>query len=159
MPNGKTADVDHAALGHAVEAAQQTVLLQAILAELRSGALDVGISDAAGQGMLLDSFPVAGAKRVIAYRTGNGFDALPVPAAPGVLVLPANQARIGMRIANSHATNAVILYLARIAQAGAPAVYLPAGQSWDGRLGNALWCGHVWGVGQGGASTVVGGEI
>jgi hypothetical protein len=136
---------------------EQTPLLAAILTELRSGTLEVGVSDALGRELLLQQFPVAGAKRALAFRTGNGFASLPVPTT-GVLVLPANEARIGCQLTNS-GTSAIVLYLSDQARAGAPCVYLAAGAAWNGQFGNLTWCGNLYAVAQTTASTLVGGEL
>lgn len=137
----------------------QTDLLESILAELRTELMEVGVSDAAGRELILEQHPVAGCKRVLAYRTGNGTDGLVVPTAPGVMVFPANEARIGLTLINSGA-NAIILYLSDQKRPGVPCVFLnAAGGSWDGRFGAMPWAGNVFAVAQVGASTLVGGEI
>jgi hypothetical protein len=149
-------DPSHVAI--AAGLGEQTPYLKAILAELRGDVLEVGVSDAYGRELVLDQFPVSGRKRVLAYRTGNGFDALAVPTT-GVLALAANEARLGLAIINSGA-NAVILYLADRQRAGVPAVWLAAsGGSWDGRFGNLMWSGNVFAVAQTAATTLTGGEL
>lgn len=142
-----------------VELGKQTALMHSALAEARTDALELAVGDFQGREMVLDQFPVPGAKRVIVGRTGNGFDSLAVPTT-GVLALPPNEGRLGMRLVNSGATNAIILYLADQKRAGIPAVWLaPAGGAWDGRLGNVLWAGNVFAVAQLGASALTGGEV
>lgn len=133
-------------------------LLGAILAELRSETAEVGVSDAYGREIVLEQHPVAGSKRILAYRTGNGFDNLTVPTT-GLLALGANEARLGCTFVNAGAA-AVILYLSDHQKTGAPAVWLAAnGGSWDGRFGDLPWSGNVFAVAQGAPSTLVGGEI
>lgn|SRR6185312_6341508 len=149
---------DAATLTAAMELGQIRALLQALVAESRAEILEVGVSDAAGRELVLDQFPVTGAKRVLAYRTGNGSDDYAVPTT-GVLLLPANEARLGCQFVNIGA-NAVILYLADQRKSGVPAVWLAAsGGAWDGRFGNLLWSGNVFAVAQTGATTLVGGEL
>ena len=140
---------------------EQTPLLAAILTELRSGVLEMSVSDARGREMILSKFPVTGAKRALVYRTGNGNDAITVNAATyatavPALVLPANEARLGGRIVNT-GTNAVTLYLTErpVPVIGVPAVWLAgSGGTWDLRLGNIVWCGNVSAVAATGTSTL-----
>lgn len=141
-----------------VELAKHTALLHSVLAELRADVIELGISDAYGRELTLDQFPVAGSKRVLAYRTGNGTDGLAIPTT-GVLLFPANEARLGLSVVNSGGS-AVILYLADQLKKGVACVYLAAsGGSWDGRFGNVLWAGNIFAVAQTAASTIVAGEI
>jgi hypothetical protein len=150
--------VDPSGVALATLMAEHTPLLHSILAELRADVIDLGVSDAQGREMMLEQFPVAGSKRVLVYRTGNGTDGLAVPTT-GVLVFPANEARLGLTLINTGA-NAVILYLTDQRKAGSPAVWLAAaGGAWDGRIGNLSWAGNVFAVAQVGASTLVGGEL
>lgn len=157
MPSGNgLPDPAHVAI--AAGLGEQTPYLRAILAELRGELLEVGVSDAYGRELTLDQFPVPGRKRVLAYRTGNGFAALPVPTA-GVLALMANEARLGLQLVNTGA-NPITLYLADQARAGVPVVWLASsGGAWDGRFGNIGWAGNVFAVAQTGASTLAGGEL
>jgi hypothetical protein len=149
----------------ALELGSQTQILSALLAAARTELLEVGVSDAYEQELTLEHFPVTGSKRVLARRTGYGTDGMALPTT-GALVLQANEARIGCRITNS-GSNPVILYLSDAKRAGFPALYLGVatpgnevlGASWDGKLGNAVWCGNVWAVPQGGASTLVVAEL
>jgi hypothetical protein len=151
---------DPAAVAATVETSRHVALLGAILAAVRSEVLEIAVADAQYRDMVLDQFPVAGSKRVIAYRTGSGFDSLPVPTS-GTTVVGANAARLGGTIVNSGA-NAVILYLCPTgrATAGAPAIWLAGnGGSWDFRLGNLTWCGSVTAVAQTGASSLTVAEV
>src|SRR5581483_11085722 len=143
-----------ARLERVIELGKQTELLQALLGKERTDVLEVAVSDGLHREMVLERFPVAGAKRVIANRTTTGNDNLGVPTT-GVLVVGANSARLGGLIVNAGATP-VILYLNRsgLATPGAGAIYLAAGASWDFRLGNLLWCGSVSAVAQGASSTL-----
>jgi hypothetical protein len=144
---------------------EQTPLLAAILAELRGGALEVSVSDAHRRELILSKFPVTGAKRALAYRTGGGADSVAVataatPPVPQV-VMVANQARLGGQIVVS-GTNPVVLYLTEraVPTTGVPAIWLAgSGGSWDFRLGNVCWCGNVSAVALTGASTLTVAEI
>ncbi len=159
MPAGN-GQVHPAVAAYGLELTQQTELLRAILAKERTDIIEVAVGDTSHQEMVLDNFPVAGAKRVLAQRTSTGADAIAVPTT-GILVLEANSARLGGQIVNS-GTNAVILYLARtgLATPGAGAIWLAAGGgAWDFRLGNLLWCGSVSAVAQTGASTLTVAEV
>jgi hypothetical protein len=150
--------VDPSGVALATLMAEHTPLLAAILAAVRTDVLEIAIGDVQYRQMVLDQFPVAGAKRVLAYRTGNGFASLPVPTT-GVSVLPANEARLGCQFTNS-GTNPIVLYLSDQARAGVPCVYLaPSGFTWDGRFGNLAWSGNIFAVALVGASTLVGGEL
>jgi hypothetical protein len=150
--------IDPSGVALATLMAEHTPLLASILAELRGETLEVGVSDAYGRELTLDQFPVVGRKRILAYRTGNGFSALAVPTT-GVLALTANEARLGMQLINAGA-NPILLYLADQPRGGVPAIWLAAGGgAWDGRLGNVGWAGNVFAVAQTAASTLAGGEV
>jgi hypothetical protein len=144
-------------VGVAVELARQTALLHALLADERAELVELAVHDGPHPEMVLDQFPVAGSKRIIARRVGNGFASLSVPTS-GVLALPANTSRLGVQLSNS-GTAAIILYLSDQQRAGIPCVYLAAGASWDGRFGSVCWSGNVYAVAQTGASTLCGGEF
>ena len=139
---------------------EQTPLLAAILAELRSGVLEMSVADSHRRELILNKFPITGARRALVYRTGAGADSVTVPATGAVqsaLVLVGNEGRIGGRIVNS-GTNPVILYLTErpVPVAGVPAIWLPTGGAgaWDLKLGNVVWGGNVSALGQGGTSTL-----
>jgi hypothetical protein len=156
--NGQPQRIDPSGVALATLMGEHTPLLASILAELRSGAIEVGVGDVQFREMVLDQFPVPGAKRILAYRTGNGFAALQVPTT-GVLALAANEARLGMSLINTGA-NAITLYLSDQARSGIPTIWLAAsGGAWDGRLGNIAWAGNVFAVAQTTASTLAGGEV
>jgi len=166
MPTVNGAGVDPSGVALATLMGEHTPLLASILAELRSGVIEVGAGDIKFRQMVLDQFPVAGCKRIIAYRTGNGTDAQAVAtgtyAAPiNGLVLPANEARLGGAIVNT-GTVAVNLYLTDrpVPVVGVPALQLqPNGGSWDFRLGSLLWCGHVSAVAATGTSNLTVAEV
>jgi hypothetical protein len=134
-------------------------LLAALLAETRAEPIQLGVSDAHGQGLTLEHWPVTGTKRVLAYRTGNGLGSgLAVPTT-GVLVFPANEARIGCTLVNMGA-NAALVYLSDQARQGAPTIWLAAnGGSWDGMFGNVTWAGNIFAVAITTATTFAGGEL
>lgn len=144
----------------AVELAEQTAVLHALLAATRAGVLNIAVADNIQSELVMNEFPVSGAKRVIARRYGNGSDSFAVPTT-GVQILPVNEARLGGVIVNAGA-NPVILYLTSqttSAQSlpfkGKPALWLAAsGGSWDFRAGNVTWCGAVFGVAQTAGTTI-----
>lgn len=154
--------VDGHQVAAAVELNQQTRLLTALLSQQRAGPLEIAVGDFSQRELVMDSFPVAGSRRALVFRSGAGTDNVPVPAAPaGVLVLPENAGRLGGAIVNSGAAP-VILYLTVNAAPtpGAPAIWLAAsGGSWDFRLGNVLWSGNVSAAGQGGVSALTVAEV
>lgn len=156
--NGQAPVIDPSNVAATVELAKGTQLLSAILAAARGQLIDISVTNDSRREMVLEDFPVAGLKRVVVYRTGNGTDGLVVPTA-GVEVVKANEARLGMTWVNS-GSNAIILYLASAQKPGVPCVYLVAnGGSWDGRFGGVTWGGNVWAVAQTAQSTIVGGEF
>lgn len=148
------------------ELRRHRTLLEALLAQARSGVLEVAVTDAERRQLVLDQWPVVGAKRIVAYRTGNGSDSVAVATAtistPATqIVLGGNEGRIGGQIVNN-GSNAIILYLTDrpVPVEGVPAIYLAAaGGSWDFRLGNVLWCGNVSAVAQTSAGTLTIAEI
>jgi hypothetical protein len=165
MPNTNGVGIDPSGVALATLMAEHTPMLASILAELRSGTVEIGAGDAKFREMVLDQFPVAGCKRILAYRTGNGTDNQPVAtatyAAPiNGLVLPANEARLGGTIVNV-GTAAVNLYLTDrpVPVVGVPALQLAANAAWDFRLGTVLWCGNVSAVAASGTSTLTVAEI
>lgn len=154
-----TPDPSHVAV--AAGLGEQTPILASILAELRSGVLQIGAADVRARELVLDQFPVPGSKRVLPYRTGNGSDGLAIGTTGLTLVIAANEGRLGGMIVNAGA-NAVILYLTeRNAPAeGIPAIWLAAsGGSWDFRLGNVLWCGNVSAIAITAASSLTVAEV
>ena len=146
------------AVAAATGLAEVTVLLHSLLAQSRVEPINLGISDAHGQGLTLEHWPVTGTKRVLAYRTGNGYDGLSVPTT-GILLAGPNEARIGSNWSNS-GTNPIILYLSDQQRKGVPAVWLSAnGGSWDGLWSGLVWAGNIFAVAQTATSTIVGGEL
>ena len=157
MP-GSNGFADPAAVTASVEFGKIVTLLGSLLAEARAEVQELGVSDAPGRELTLEHWPAVGSKRTVVERTGNGYDGLAV-STTGVLLVPANEARIGSTWINSGA-NPIIIYLASYAKKGAPAVWLAAnGGAWDGRFGNLPWCGNLFAVAQTTASTIVGGEL
>lgn len=133
-------------------------LLRNILSELRSGVLEIAVGDQSQQELVLTQFPVTGARRTIAYRTGSGFDTFEVPAqttplSPATPLLPANEGRLGGEIRN-YGSAVCYLYLTERnvvpgSATGVPCIFLgtpsdgPGAISWDFRLGNVVWTGGV----------------
>ena len=133
-------------------------LLSSILSAVRSETLQIGVSDAHGQGLTLEHWPVTGSRRVLAYRTGNGTDGTTITTT-GQLLVPPNEGRIGMTWINAGA-NPALLYLTDQVRKGSPAVWLAAnGGSWDGRFGGLPWSGNVFAVSTAATTTLVGGEL
>jgi hypothetical protein len=157
VPGANGQPIDPSGVALATLMGEHTPLLASILAELRGDTVEIGVSDAYGRELVLDQFPVPGCKRILAYRTGNGFASFSVPTA-GALVLAANEARLGIQLTNS-GTSAVLLYLSDQPRAGVPVVYLAAGASWDGRFGNLSWAGNIFAAAVGSSSTLAGGEL
>lgn len=151
---------DPAGVTQAMELGRQTQLLGELLRRATADIVEVAVGDIEHREMVLEQFPAAGSRRLVAYRSGTGNDSFPIPTT-GAVVLNHNVGRLGGTIVNS-GTNPVILYLCQAgkAQAGAPAIFLAAsGGSWDFRLGNLLWCGSVSAVAQVAASTLTIAEV
>lgn len=153
--NGGTAMLTHAMGAHD--------MLRKILAQLRTSTPEVAVGDNSQRELVLEQWPVAGSRRVIAYRTGQGTDGLAI-ATTVTDVMQGNPARMGGAIVNSGA-NPIILYLAKpgsvgLGGGGHPSIYLAAtGGAWDFRLGNVTWCGHVCAIAQTAASTLTVAEV
>lgn len=157
--NGKPPVIDPSNVAATVELARMVQLLGAVLAELRGEAIQLAVSDAAQQEMTLEHWPVAGLKRVLIRRTGNGTSGVTVTTT-GSLLAPPNEGRLGMRWTNTGATNAAVLYLSGAANNGVPCVYLaPNGGTWDGRFGGVTWHGNVFAVAAAATTTILGGEF
>lgn len=156
--NGQAPVIDPSNVAATVELARMVQLLGALLAATRGKLIDVSVTDGPVQEMVMDDFPVAGLKRVLVRRTGNGTDGTTVPTT-GVSLLFPNEGRLGMTWVNSGASP-IILYLSDQKRSGVPAIWLAAsGGSWDGRFGGATWGGNVFAVAQTAQSTIVGGEF
>lgn len=139
--------------------------LTSILAELRTSVEQLAVGNMEQQQLVLEEFPVARSRRVIARRTGNGVDNLAVTAGfPATHVIESNAARLGGAIVNSGSA-AVVLYLAHKGDLltngeGWPAIWLAAaGGSWDFRLGNVMWCGSVAAAAATGGSVLTVAEV
>lgn len=100
-----------------------------------------------------------GVTRTVAPDRSHGNDILALVSATPQDVVMSEPGRIGGQIVNSGASP-VILYLAvasgiQSSAAGRAGLWLAAsGGAWDFRLGNALWCGPVCAVAQGGNSSL-----
>jgi hypothetical protein len=141
------------------ELGNHTQLLHAMLEQLRSGVQQIAVGDNEHQELVMSSFPVAGAKRIILRRVGAG-GVIAVPTT-GVRIMSGNVARLGGTVVNS-GSNPVILYLTKdpAVLQGYPAIWLAAsGGAWDLRLGNLLWYGNIVAVAQTGATTVTVAEV
>lgn len=115
-----------------------------------------------GGGIEVD-FPVEGGTRWIIPRLATG-GTFGVPTAP-VLLLPANNRRLGGTIVNKGAHN-INLFLAgpnTVAASGgagiAPVWLKSEGGSWDFRLGSLLWCGSVCATAETAESSVTVAEV
>jgi hypothetical protein len=158
MANNGTV-IDPSNVAATVELARMVQLLGAVLAELRGEDTQLAVSDAVQQEMTLEHWPVAGLKRVLIRRTGYGTSGVSV-GTTGQLLVPPNEARLGMRWTNSGATNAAVLYLSDAARNAVPCVYLaPNGGTWEGRFGGVTWHGNVFATAAAATTTIIGGEF
>ena len=127
----------------------------------RAGITQLCVTDREPAQLQMRNFPVPGAQRLIVRRPGAG-GSYTLTASTPMLLVAANENRLGLTVVNSSA-HAITLYgstdllepgsSAPLA-AGAPQAILPAGQSWDGRLGNLQWCGSVLAVDSTGGAVV-----
>lgn len=130
--------------------AETNRLLRSVLLEERVDVAQLCLTDHEPAQMVMESFPVPGAKRLIVRRTGNGGSYAPgITAATATLLCDANDSRLAGQVVNS-GTGAVTLYLCELGPVqtgetqGFPQIWLPAsGGSWDFRLSSRVWCGHV----------------
>jgi hypothetical protein len=113
---------------------------------------------------IMENWPVPGARRFIIRRTGEGGTF--TVTTTGAALLDANETRVGGSIVNSGTNPVTITLTANLIGtsgaplAGSPQIFLAAsGGSWDFRLGNVLWCGHVFAQSSGGSSTLVVAEV
>lgn len=127
--------------------------LQHTLNQDRSQLTQLCVTDREPAQLLMDNFPVPGARRLIVRRAGSG-GSYTLAANEPTLLVPANENRLGLTIVNAGA-HAVTLYgsvdllqpgSSSPLAGGAPQAVLAAGASWDGRLGSLLWCGNVLAV-------------
>ena len=113
------------------------------------------------QSRKMQDFPIQGVSRYIVPKSGYG-QAVALTAATNTVLLPINEARLGLQIVNS-GTAAVTLYLGALGEIGVralPQLWIGAGGgSWDGMLSETIWCGNICAVAGAGGSTVTIAEI
>lgn len=114
--------------------------------------------DEAPPQVITKDFPYEGSIRAIVQRTPN---APKIPAAAGDgLLYDANVNRLGGLIVNKAAVGLTIFFCNETGPGpGDGSLYLTPNGSWDFKLGNLLWCGHVYGRPDSGTISVAGCEV
>jgi hypothetical protein len=136
--------------GLAAEICETNRLLRSLLSQESSDIAELCVSDREPPENRAENFPTRGVTRLIVRRTGNGGLYTLVAAGQAQLLQP-NENRLGGRIVNTGANPAVLFLAADLLQPGSAAplgegaaqIGLSAGQAWDLKLGDLLWCGTV----------------
>lgn len=104
-----------------------------------------------------------GINRYQLSRSGTPPNNTSIPTT-GALIYGHNPNRLGIQIVN-YGLYPVLIYLGysgsvSTATAGFGSMWLSAdGGAWDGKIGDLLWTGSLYGVGQGGTTTLAGIEV
>lgn len=125
-------------------------LLRALLSQDSSAISELCVSDREPAESLMANFPTRGVQRMIVRRTGAG-GLVTLGAAGQAQLLQPNENRLGGRIVNTGANPAILFLAADLLNPGTGAplgegaaqIGLAAGQPWDLKLGDLLWCGSV----------------
>lgn len=149
------------------EVATTNHLLQRLLTNERADVVHLCVTDHEPAQLLMDNFPVPGARRLIVRRSGAGGTIALTAATPTVILTP-NDNRLGGQIVNMGAA-VVTLFLSGDLLTPGGGVPLPSGAaqiglnagggSWDLRLSNLGWAGTVIAVAGGGGSSVTVAEV
>jgi hypothetical protein len=133
---------------HHLAAANETNrLLTAILSRENLDLRQITVTDGSRRIRRIRDWPIPGASRYVLATPGNGYAiGVQASAAAVALVCGERPSRLGGRISNSPAAD-VILFLTAYENVGTvpmvPMMYLPAGQSWDFKVSDTVWGGHV----------------
>lgn len=133
---------------HQLAAANETNrLLLALLSRENLDVRQITVTDGSRRLRRIKDWPLPGASRYVLATPGNGYAiAVAASGASVSVVCGERPSRLGGRISNTPAAD-VILFLTDLPNVGTvpmvPMVYLPAGQSWDFRLSDTVWGGHV----------------
>lgn len=133
---------------HQLAAANETNrLLLALVSRENLDLRQITVTDGSRRLRRIKDWPMPGASRYVLATPGNGFAiAVAASGASVSVVCGERPSRLGGRISNTPAAD-VILFLTDLPNVGVvpmvPMVYLPAGQSWDFRLSDTVWGGHV----------------
>lgn len=114
--------------------------------------------DEAPPQVVTKDFPYEGSVRAIVQRTPVAVRVPPL----GVegLLCDVNVNRLGGTIVNKAAAGLTIFFCNEAGpQAGDGSIWIAPNGTWDFKLGNLLWCGHVYGRPDSGAITVAGCEF
>lgn len=136
---------------HFAQQSQVLALLTQIAQDSGAGLQTISIAEQEVQGGLEVDFPVEGSKRWVIPRVASGGSFVVTEAL--VLLLSANNRRLGGRITNTGEKN-LVLKLASAnnanANSGIGTITLKPGEHWDFLLGQMLWCGSICAEGEGG---------
>jgi hypothetical protein len=127
----------------------------------RSSVTQLCVTDREPAQFQMRNFPVPGAQRLIVRRPGQG-GSYTLAANTPTLIAAANENRLGLTIVNGSAHAITLFGAADLLEpgsssplaGGAPQAILPAGATWDGRLGNLFWCGSVLAIDTAGGAVV-----
>lgn len=140
--------------------ARLELLLELLLQQFEGDpALVCVVDDEAPPQVISKDFPYEGATRAIVQRTPLAPPSQVPPASAGsVLLFDVNVNRLGGMIVNK-STVGLTLVFGREYRAGMGMIWLAPNGSWDFKLGNLLWCGHVLGIPDSLAVSVAGVEV
>lgn len=102
--------------------------------------------DEAPPQVLTKDFPYEGSVRAIVQRTPNA-PKLPAVALASGLLFDSNVNRLGGFLVNKSTVGLTLFFCNETGpQSGDGSIWIPPNGNWDFKLGNILWCGHVFGV-------------
>lgn len=102
--------------------------------------------DEAPPQVLTKDFPYEGSVRAIVQRTPNAAK-IPAVALASGLLFDSNVNRLGGFLVNKSTVGLTLFFCNETGPtAGDGSIWIPPNGNWDFKLGNILWCGHVFGV-------------
>lgn len=94
--------------------------------------------------VLTKDFPYEGSVRAILLR--SPIAQMPIAPASGGLLFDTNVNRLGGMLVNKAVVGLTIFFCEVGPTAGDGSIWIPPNGTWDFKLGNLLWCGHIFGV-------------
>lgn len=127
-----------------------TALTSQQLQEERADISELCVTDREPAQAAMDNFPVAGAKRLIVRRPGNG-GTFAIPVTTPTLLCAANESRLGGLVTVSGATGVTLILTTDLLEpggstplsAGCAQIWVPVGGAWNFKLSDLVWCGNV----------------
>jgi len=161
QPGRVSGQPDTPALYLLAEAKRQTRLLTSFLLKYAGAHEHIAAANTGRQSRQIKDWPIQGVDRYIRATTGFG-QAVTLAATVAQVVLPQNEARMGLEIVNS-GSNSCVLWLANLgdttAAAARPQIFLAAATSpsnwWHGVVGGTQWCGDVCAISTAGTTLTV----